>query len=168
MSETPASTDTTTEAPAAPEAGKEPEVFDKAYVKQLRDEAAAARHAKKDAVEAAVAAAKAEHARELADRDVRYTELQNELGKAWIELEKYQVTLAAKVPSDKVEAFRAILQGEDKESIEASAKSAYELAGGFKTTTPAFDPSQGTGGRPAPLALNGDGILNAMMAVLNK
>jgi hypothetical protein len=71
------------------------------------------------------------------------------------------VTIDANVPSDKVRAFAGILQGSDTESITASAKSAYELAGGFATKSPAFDPTQGFGGRD-PLPLNGDPILQAI------
>lgn len=144
----------------------EVKVYDEAYVKELRQEAAKHRTEKNAAVEAAVKAATEAHAAELAARDVAYTELQNELGKAWIELEKFQTAVAAKVPSDKVQAFVNILQGEDKDSIHASAKSALELAGGFSTTSPAFDPTQGFGGRPKDMPLNGDPILDAIKGVI--
>lgn len=143
-------------------------VYDEAYVKELRQEAAAARVAKKDAVDAAVAALKAEHAQALADKDVAYTELQNELGAAWIELQKVYTSLDAKVPSEKVRQFTAILQGTDEESIGASAKANLELIGGFDTKPTApnfFDPTQGRGGKD-PIPLNGDPILNAMKSVL--
>ncbi|QFG10386.1 head scaffolding protein [Mycobacterium phage Anthony] len=142
-----------------------PKVYDETYVKGLRQEAAKARVDKKDAVDTAVAALKATHAEELAAKDVAFTELQNQLGDAWIELEKLYTSIDAKVPSDKVRAFVGILQGTDKDSIQASAKSAYELAGGFSTKSPAFDPSQGLGGGK-PLPLNGDPILNAMTKIL--
>ncbi|BBX09491.1 head assembly protein [Mycolicibacterium aichiense] len=169
MSEAAAETPAGTPAPEATDKPLEPtpKVYDEAYVKELRQEAAKHRTDKNAAVEAAVKAANEAHAAELAARDVAYTELQNELGNAWIELEKLQTALSLKVPSDKVLAFTSILKGEDKDSITESAKSAFELAGGFKTTSPAFDPSQGKGGKP-PLALNGDGILNAMMELINK
>lgn len=161
MSET-VSTDSTSEAQAAVDPHKpEPKLFDEAYVKSLRDEAASARIAKKDAVEAAEKALKDAHAAELAARDTAYLELQNELGAAWIELEKIQTSLDAKVPSDKVKQFVSILQGEDKDSIQESAKSALQLFGGFDSKTPAFDPTQGSGGRN-PMALNGDPILDAI------
>lgn len=144
-----------------------PKVYDEAYVKELRNEAAAARHAKKDAVEAAVKELKDAHAAELSARDVAYTELQNELGKAWIELEKIHTSLSAKVPSDKVLAFVEILQGADKDSITESAKKNLELIGGFdKKPVPGFDPTQGFGGRKEDMPLNGDPILNAMKGVL--
>ena len=139
--------------------------FDEAYVKSLRDEAAAARVGKKDAVDAAVKAASEAHSAELAARDTSYTELQNELATAKIELEKLYVTIDANVPSDKVRAFAGLIQGTDAESITASAKSAYDLAGGFSTKSPAFDPTQGFGGRD-PLPLNGDPILAALRSAV--
>lgn len=143
----------------------QPKLFDEAYVKSLREEAAAARVAKKDAVEAAVKELREANAAELASRDTAYTELQGELEKAKIELEKLYVTIDAGVPSDKVRAFVSILQGNDSDSIKASAKSAYELAGGFQTKSPAFDPTQGFGGRE-PLPLNGDPILQAIKSAV--
>lgn len=143
----------------------QPKLFDEAYVKSLRDEAAAARVAKKDAVDAALKSANEAHQAELAARDTAYTELQNDLSAAKVELEKLYISIDANVPSDKVRAFVGILQGTDTESITASAKSAYELAGGFATKSPAFDPTQGFGGRD-PLPLNGDPILNAIKATV--
>jgi len=143
----------------------QPKLFDEAYVKSLRDEAAAARVAKKDAVDAALAAANEAHQAQLAERDTAYTELQGELEKARIELEKLYISIDAGVPSDKVRAFTALVQGSDTESITASAQAAYELAGGFSTKSPAFDPTQGFGGRD-PLPLNGDPILNAIKAAV--
>lgn len=167
MSETTPSTAEATPAvhvvPAATDAPLEaqPKVFDEAYVKSLREEAAAARVAKKDAVEAAIKEANDAHQAALAERDTAATELQNELAAARLELEKYRIAVEAKVPSDKVSAFVSILQGSDSEAIAASAKSALELAGGFNSKSPAFDPTQGFGGRD-PLPLNGDPILEAL------
>lgn len=171
MSDNPTSTDgTTPEGNPVSTADKplEPQgkVFDEAYVKSLRDEAAAARVAKKDAVDAAVKAANEAHAAELAARDTAYTELENELGKAWVELEKLYTSLEAKVPSDKVRQFVQILEGQDKDSITESVKDRLELVGGFdKKPVPGFDPTQGFGGRK-DIPLNGDPILNALKSAL--
>ncbi|AXH46759.1 scaffolding protein [Mycobacterium phage Acolyte] len=143
-----------------------PKTYDETYVKELRQEAAAARVAKKDAVEAAVKEAKEASTAELVARDTRITELENELGNAWTLLQKYETSLDAKVPSDKVRAFVEILQGSDADSITESAKKNLELIGGFdKKPVPGFDPTQGFGGNK-PLPLNGDPILNAMKGVL--
>lgn len=156
-------TDTSEETPVVDKPLEaQPKLYDEAYVKELRQEAAAARVAKKDAVDAAVKELQDKHTAELAAKDVAYTELQNQLGQAWIELEKLQTAVDLKVPSDKVAAFVAILQGDDKESIQASAQSAYELAGGFSTKASAFDPTQGFGGKK-DIPLNGDPILEAII-----
>lgn len=154
---------TTTETQAVSEKPLEAggKTFDEAYVKSLRDEAAAARVAKKDAVEAAVKAANEAHQAQLAERDTALTELQGELQKSKLELEKLYVSIDANVPSDKVRQFVSILQGDDEESIRKSAQAAYELAGGFESKSPAFDPTQGFGGKK-PLPLNGDPILQAI------
>lgn len=143
----------------------QPKLFDEAYVKSLREEAAAARVAKKDAVDAAVREIQDAHSAELAARDTAYTELQNELAAAKLELEKLYISIDSNVPSDKVRAFAGLLQGSDSESIQASAKAAYELAGGFASKTPAFDPTQGLGGRK-DIPLNGDPILQAIKAAV--
>lgn len=144
----------------------QPKLFDEAYVKSLREEAAAARVAKKDAVEAAVKAANEAHQAELASKDTAYTELQGELAAAKLELEKLLISIDAGVPSDKVRAFASLIQGTDTESLTASAQAAYELAGGFASAkSPAFDPTQGFGGKK-DLPLNGDPILNAIKAAV--
>jgi hypothetical protein len=168
MSETPAPVDTPASTPA-PEAGPVADgvnLFSRDYVEELRRENAAHRTGKKDAVETAKAELTREFEAKLAEKDTAYTELQNELGKAWIELEKVYTTLDAKVPSEKVRSFVEILSGEDKDSITESVKSRLELVGGFKSTTPAFDPSQGLGGKGSEVPLNGDKLMNALTAKL--
>ncbi|AER49854.1 scaffolding protein [Mycobacterium phage LHTSCC] len=138
-----------------------PEVFSREYVEELRRENAKARTSKNQAVEDAKAEVRKEYEAKLAEKDTAYTELQNQLGEAWIELEKVYTTIDAKVPSDRVRAFAAILQGSDKESISESAKSAKQLFGGMTGTVPAVDPTQGSGGgKHTPL--NGDPILDAI------
>lgn len=166
MSDNPTGTESTegqTQTPAVTEkpleqAGK---VFDEAYVKSLRDEAADARVSKRDAVEAARTEVKTEYEGKLAEASVAYTELENLLAAKDLELQKVYAAIAVEVPSDKVRAFAEILKGEDEESIAESAKTNLQLFGGFNSKSPAFDPTQGTGGRKE-LPLNGDPILNAI------
>lgn len=170
MSDNTAATEGSTEATQTQEVkpgpmDQQPKVFDEAYVKELRSENAGLRVSKKEAVEAAVKAANESHAAELVARDARITELETDLGKAWIELQKLYTAVDAKVPSDKVRAFTEILKGEDAESIAESAKSGLELFGGFDSKSPAYDPSQGRGGKP-PIPLNGDPILAAINSAL--
>ncbi|QNJ56965.1 scaffolding protein [Mycobacterium phage Deloris] len=167
MSDTATDTPAGTPAPeATPPADSTPKMFDEAYVKELRNENAGLRVGKKEAVEAAVKEAKEAAAAELVARDARITELENELGQAWTLLQKYETTVDAKVPSDKVRAFVTALQGSDKDSITESAKSLIEMAGGFNQPVRGFDPTQGFGGRKEDMPLNGDPILDAIKQTL--
>ncbi|AGK87493.1 head scaffolding protein [Mycobacterium phage HINdeR] len=155
------------ETPGTQEQGQAPapEVFSREYVEELRRENAKHRTSKETAVAEAVAAVKADYEAKLADKDTAYSALQNELGQAWIELEKVYTTIDAKVPSDKVRSVVEFLKGEDKESITASVQSAAKLFGGWETTDPAVDPTQGKGGG-TPLPLNGDKLMMALNAKL--
>lgn len=168
MSDTATDTPAGTPAPeATPPAEPTPKMFDEAYVKELRNENAGLRVGKKEAVEAAVNEAKQAAAAELVARDARITELENELGQAWTLLQKYETTIDAKVPSDKVRAFVEILQGSDAETIGDSAKKNLELIGGFDNRpVRGFDPTQGFGGRKEDMPLNGDPILDAIKTTL--
>jgi hypothetical protein len=159
--ESPAADTVTT---AGVQATPAPEMFSKDYVTELRNEAARYRTEKNSAVEAAKAAVTEEFQRTLADKDVALTEVQNQLGQAWIELEKLYTAIEARIPSEKVRAFASLLKGEDKDSILESAKSAKELFGGTEQSYPAFDPTQGSGGNPLPL--NGDPLLNMLKKVV--
>lgn len=163
MSET-VSTPTGTPADAAQEAHPSPEMYPKEYVQELRNEAARYRTQKNEAVEATKAAVTAEFTAKLAEKDVQITELSQQLQNAQLELEKLSVAVELGVPSDKVRAFAAILQGSDKDAITASAASAKELFGGLTTPSPAYDPTQGAGGGDLPL--NGDPLLNALKKVV--
>ncbi|AEJ94501.1 head scaffolding protein [Mycobacterium phage Backyardigan] len=156
--------DTTTgdnEGTDAGQAPGAPETFSREYVEELRRENAKARTSKNQAVEDAKAEVRKEYEAKLAEKDTAYTELQNQLGQAWIELEKVYTAVDAKVPSDRVRAFAEILKGEDPDAIKASAESAKQLFGGMTGTVPAVDPTQGSGGgKHTPL--NGDPILDAI------
>lgn len=153
-----------TPAAGVPETHPAPETFSKEYVQELRNEAARYRTQKNEAVEATKVAVAKEFEAKLAEKDVALTEVTQQLQNAQLELEKLYVALEAKVPSDKVRAFAAILQGSDRDSIAESAASAKELFGGFDTKSPAIDPTQGAGGGTLPL--NGDPLLNALKKVV--
>lgn len=160
--------ESTTETKKAPEAPKADgvETFSKDYVQQLRQEAAQHRTSKNDAVEAAKAETAASYDVQLAERDEIIADLKNQLGNAWIELEKYVTALEADIPSAKVLSFVKVLQGTDKESITDSVKTNLELFGPFETKSPAFDPSQGLGGKGNHMPLNGDPILAAIERIV--
>lgn len=164
MSETDSTPTADATVAAAPEAHPAPEVFSKEYVQELRNEAARYRTQKNEAVELAKSAVAKEFEAKLAEKDVAFTELQNSFQEAQIELQKLYVALDSQVPSDKVRAFAAILQGADADSISASAAAAKELFGGLDGKSPAYDPTQGAGGGVLPL--NGDPLLNALKKVV--
>jgi hypothetical protein len=163
MSETDSTT--TAEAPAAaPVASTAPETFSKEYVQELRQEAANYRVQKNEAVESAKAAVTQQFQGQLAEKDVTITQLQNDLQSVQLELEKVRIAIEAKVPSEKVLAFAQFLQGSDPDAIKASAATATELFGGFDSKSPAYDPTQGSGGGVIPL--NGDPLLNMLKKVV--
>lgn len=155
-------TDTTPTQEAAPIVpGPVPvETFSRDYVEGLRSEAAKYRNEKKDAVEAAKAAVAAEWEAKFAAKDVEFAALQSDSLSKDVTLAKVKAAIDLKVPSDKVLAFAEHVKGDTEEAIAESAKSVFELAGGFSTTSPAFDPTQGSGGNHLPL--NGDPLLNAL------
>jgi sulfite reductase alpha subunit-like flavoprotein len=161
------SEDTTTPVtptPAPPAQVATEEMFPKSYVTELRDEAAAARIAKKDAVDAAKAAVTAEWEAKLAAKVAEFDALSSEsLGKD-VTLAKLKAALELGVPSDKVEAFADLLKGDTEEDIKASAESTFGLVTGFKTTDKATDPTQGSGGRHLPL--NSDALLEKVKAAV--
>ena len=95
-----------------------------------------------------------------AGNDTKYGELQTDLGKAWIELQKLYASIDSGIPTDKVRSFVSVLQGSDEESISKSVATAKELFGDLTKKSPAYDPTQGRGGSEAPL--NGDPLLNAV------
>ncbi|QFP95681.1 scaffolding protein [Mycobacterium phage AbbysRanger] len=159
--DTPVSTEGATPEGNPPAAPVAPETFSREYVEELRRENAKARTSKNQAVEDAKSEVRKEYEAKLAEKDTAMAELQNQLGQAWIELEKVYTAVDAKVPSDRVRAFAEILKGEDPDAIKASAESAKQLFGGMTGTVPAVDPTQGSGGGKH-VPLNGDPILEAI------
>lgn len=152
-------TTVTTGAPAATG-----ETFSLEYVQSLRGEAAKYRTEKNSAVEAAKAQVAQEWETKLTTRNGEYTELESQLGASGIELTKIRTALALNVPSDKVLAFAEILKGATEDEIKASAESAKELFGGFKTSAIPTDPTQGSG--QGAIALNGDPLLAALKSAV--
>jgi hypothetical protein len=136
------------------------ETFSREYVQELRQEAAKARTAKKEALEQLRAELNGEFEKKQAGSDTKYTELQTDLGKAWVELQKLYSAIDNGIPTDKVRSFVSVLQGSDEESISKSVATAKELFGDLSKPSPAHDPTQGQGGKNLPL--NGDPLLAAV------
>ena len=160
-------TTTTTEAtPAAVTPVVTPaETFSLEYVQGLRQEAAKYRTEKNDAVTAAKESVNQDWATKVTGIEEKSSALEADLGDAWVYAAKIEAAVAAGVPSDKLLAFVQILKGSDAATIQASVESAKALFGGFSTTVPATDPTQGSGGVP-PLGLNSDELLASVKSKL--
>lgn len=161
MSETPDTPDVT---PAdIPDVDPEAKTFSEDYVKGLRAENAAARVAKKEAVDSAKVEVRAEVVAEyepqIAERDTRITELETAFADQSLELVKLRAVIAAKVPTDDIDAVAGLVQGTDDESIGDSVKRVMSIYGKKEQLSPPIDPSQGAGGTTP---LNGDKIANLL------
>ncbi|AXH50385.1 scaffolding protein [Mycobacterium phage Ollie] len=161
MSDTPTTTDT----PAATDQGQEPKVetFSREYVEGLRSEAARYRNEKKDAVEEAKTATRAEVVKEyepqIAEKDSRISELEIDLSARALELLKIKAVLNAEIPSEDVLDVVTLIQGTDDDTVSESVKRVKALLGKAPAKSPAFDPTQGSGSH---LPLNGNPLLDAL------
>lgn len=157
--DTPAPT-TTPETPAPP-AG---DTFSREYVEKLRSEAADHRTKAKTAAEEARAAADVEWQAKIQEHINKTTSLETELSAAGTELTKLKIALGLEVPSSKVLAFAATLQGSSEEELKASAESNYTLfsGGALKKFDLPTDVTQGRGGDNKNIPLNGDPIMAAL------
>lgn len=166
MSDNPVSTDGATpegNPVSTDETTTEGKTFSEDYVKKLRDENAAARVAKKEAVDAAKievrAEVVAEYEPQIAERDTRITELETAFADQSLELAKLRAVIAAKVPTDDIDTVAGLVQGTDDESIGDSVKRVMSIYGKKEQLSPPIDPSQGAGGTTP---LNGDKIANLL------
>ena len=161
MSDTP----TTPETPAAPapEAPQPQETFSRDYVESLRQEAAQARIAKKDAVEAAKAEVIRDYEGKLAEKDTAFTELQTQHSATSLELLKLKSVLEAQVPTEDILEVAALVQGTDEESVKGSVERVKALLSKAQAKDRPVDPSQGSG---STVPLNGDPIVNMLKSAI--
>lgn len=148
---------TTPEAPAA-----DGDMFPRSHVEELRRENAGLRTGRNAAIEEAKNAINQEWATKTSVIEQRTTALEADLGDAWVYAAKIDAAVAAGVPTDKLLAFVQILKGSDDATIKQSVESAKALFGGFGTTVPATDPTQGSGNGIKPHGLNSDALLGAV------
>lgn len=157
--------DTTPEATVVTPVATPAETFSLDYVQTLRQEAAKYRTEKNDAVTAAKDAVNQDWATKVTGAEEKSSALEADLGDAWVYAAKIEAAVTAGVPSDKLLAFVQILKGSDDATIQASVESAKALFGGFGSTVPATDSTQGSGGVPS-IGLNSDGIMTALNSAL--
>lgn len=149
----------------APEATPPQETFSADYVKELRDEAAAARIAKKTAVDAAKAEVIKDYEGKLAGKDTAFAELQSTHTTTSTELLKLQAILADDdFAKEDVLKVAELVAGSDEETISESIKRVKAIYGGKAPANDRLvDPSQGSGSH---IPLNGDPILNMIKSAV--
>lgn len=158
MSETPA----TPEAPAdaAPEANKQQqETFSREYVESLRQEAASARVAKKDAAEEARQEVVKEYEPKLAEKDTAYAELATTHKVTSTELSRLKAVIAAEIPTADIFNVAGLVQGDTDESISESVERVKAIYGKSPAKDRPVDPSQGQGSH---IPLNGQPVLDML------
>lgn len=156
-------TTTTTPAAQAPEATQSQETFSAAYVKELRNEAAAARIAKKDAIEVARQEVVKEYEPKLAEKDTAFITLQKQYEDTALELLKIKSVLEAEVPTADILEVAALVRGTDEESVKSSVARVKALLSKAPAKDRPVDHSQGSG---STVPLNGDPILNMLKAAV--
>lgn len=141
-------------------------------LKSVREEAAKARVAKREAISNAKTEAQAEFDVKLAEMRKQQDDFGVELNKSKLTNAQLTAALNAVVPEAKnrvVEiASRLIGSTEDELAKDADrVKALFGLDTKQPPRTPVTDPSQGQGNGDA-LPLNGDPLLDAMMGVINR
>jgi hypothetical protein len=158
---------TTPETESTPEVkGPEPKTYGEDYVKELRQQAAKYRTEKNSAVEEAKEKLTADYQAALAAKDAELAEASISFTSKELEIAKLKIAMQTidSVVASRAEKLADLLKGDDADSIAQSAESAYELFGGFNSTAPATDPTQGRGSNVLPL--NGDPLLSALKGLV--
>ena len=85
------------------------------------------------------------------------------------ETDKLRAAIEAGISNDKIFTFADLLKGDNPEQLKSHAEELKELfviEEAAPTKQSAVDPSQGSGSKHLPL--NGDPLLDSVMAVINK
>lgn len=143
---------------------------------KVREEAAKARVAKRQAVETTKAETeatlKAEYDAKVADAEKTKNDLTVEVGNSKVQIAKLTAALNAVVPDakERVTAVASRLIGSTEEELAADADRVKQIFGlePAPARTPATDPSQGAGGNQDVVPLNGDKLTGLMTNILNK
>jgi hypothetical protein len=114
--------------------------FAQNMIRDLRAEAARHRTAKGDAVKTRETELNQEFETKLAESNTAHEATKADLARVNLEMAKLGAAIRAGVPSDKLATFAGLLQGSNKDELDAHAKSILSTFGGF--TQGAVDPSQ--------------------------
>jgi len=137
---------------------------------KANNEAAKYRTEKNDAVEKAKQEVADSFAEKVEALEAQVAESKSEVQTGRREVDRLKAAIEAGISNDKIFAFADLLKGDTPEEFRSHAE---ELKGLFAVQDDnpprkqsATDPSQGAGG--AHLPLNGDPLLDSVLAVINK
>lgn len=133
---------------------------------KANNQAAKYRTEKKEAVEQAKQEAAEEYSSKIEQLEAALQDKDSEIAGGRTEVAKLKAAIAAGVANDKILPFADLLKGDDEEELASHAKELKKL---FLTEEepkkqPATDPSQGSGNDSLPL--NGDPLLNSVLAAI--
>ena len=136
---------------------------------KANSEAAKYRTEKKEAVEQARQEVADSFSEKVEKLEALVAERDSEIEAGRHEADKLRAAIEAGISNDKLFTFADLLKGDDPEALKSHAeelKQLFVVEDQARVKQSAVDPSQGTGGNHLPL--NGDPLLDSVMAVINK
>lgn len=136
---------------------------------KANNEAAKYRTEKNEAVEKAKQEVADSFAEKVEALEAQVAERDSELEAGRHETAKLRAAIEAGISNDKIFTFADLLKGEDPDQLKSHAeelKELFSVEDKAPARAAATDPSQGTGSKHLPL--NGDPLLDSVMAVINK
>lgn len=136
---------------------------------KANNEAAKYRTEKNEAVEKAKQETTEAFSEKVSQLEAALKEKDEQVQTERTEVEKLKAAIGAGIPTDKVVTFAGLLKGETEEELVSHVeelKKLFVIEEHTPTKSKATDPSQGSGGKHLPL--NGDPLLESVMAVINK
>ena len=136
---------------------------------KANNEAAKYRTEKNEAVEKAKQEVTDSFTEKVEKLEAQVAERDSEIESGRRETEKLRAAIEAGIANDKIFTFAELLKGDNPEEFKSHAEKLKELFAVEDAPSQkhsAVDPSQGSGGKHLPL--NGDPLLESVMAVVNK
>lgn len=136
---------------------------------KANNEAAKYRTEKNEAVEKAKQEVADSFTEKVEALEAQVAERDSEIESGRRETEKLRAAIEAGITNDKIFAFADLLKGDNPEEFKSHAEELKELfvvEEAAPTKQSAVDPSQGNGSKHLPL--NGDPLLDSVMAIVNK
>lgn len=136
---------------------------------KANNEAAKYRTEKNEAVEKAKQEVTDSFTEKVEKLEAQVAERDSEIEAGRHETDKLRAAIEAGISNDKIFTFADLLKGDNPEQLKSHAeelKELFSIEEKEPTRAAATDPSQGSGSKHLPL--NGDPLLDSVMAVINK